>query len=280
MTEVAGLAMSALGLTPFVSQCFAGFDNLRDSRRFGENYQRYDLTLDVLRLRFSRWNDSVEATYRQSPNHGAPLVETRTVRRVLGEINNLLEQTAQISERYGTRRLEGFDEEAALDISTMEVSKRLQELSHKRQVGSSWRQRVTWVFYDQREFRQLVQQAAEYISQLEGLLPTDLYLKRLLRQQVQGMKDARGLGAVGDAAVEADPLLHSFLSALPAEEHHTYRRNEPSGESRNLWGDEVNLPATAQSARGIRNLYEGNKPAGQSRNIWGTKVGGKSILED
>jgi hypothetical protein len=88
MPEIAGLVVGGVALASLFSTCIEFLNDIRLARSFGADFERCQLTLDLVKLRLSRWGESVRVHGNPSERqHGVRLAsraEADTVKRLLG----------------------------------------------------------------------------------------------------------------------------------------------------------------------------------------------------
>src|SRR5271155_746968 len=100
MAEAFGIFAGAAGLAGLFTPCVECFEYVQFGRRFGQDYERSLVKLDVVRLRLSRWGVSVgivadpreSRTSFPTSQGGASDAELAMVKSVLGQIIDAFEE--------------------------------------------------------------------------------------------------------------------------------------------------------------------------------------------
>src|SRR2546421_7448225 len=105
MAEPIGLALGVAGLGGIFTSCVNCFEYVQIGRQFGKDYGRYMLRVDVVRLRLSRWGESVGMYMApaQSPTEycgSASSEDIAKVNEILGEIMELFADVEKSSNKF------------------------------------------------------------------------------------------------------------------------------------------------------------------------------------
>src|ERR1700730_12325786 len=107
MAEAVGLTVGGVGLATLFTTCIDCFEYVQLGRKFGTNYQRCLLKLDIVKLRLSRWADAVNESQQQYNVAISSASEAPKVREILGEIIELFVDAEKVSAKYKVKAKPG-----------------------------------------------------------------------------------------------------------------------------------------------------------------------------
>ena len=236
MAEAGGLAIGIFGLAGLFSTTVQCFEFIQLGRAFEKTFQTSQLKLDNLRLRLSRWGNSLGLSNNLHDNpHDAALLENRLgpqaiehARSVLGQILLLFADAESISHKFKSRttandsRLATFDPQVHLDSATVELHNKIHQLSVARQNRTGLRQKAKWALYEEKSLRRLIEDVTKLIDGLVELFPAHQELqRRLCEVEVSTMGAYESMPVLRDVAAKQDRFLEDAISRV-ANKGQTY----------------------------------------------------------
>lgn len=221
MAEVFGIVSGALSVASLFNNCVDCFEYIQLGRHFGSDFERYQLQLDVSRVRLSRWGAAVRVNQQDRFDEASPDPEVALARDILEDIRDMFQNLHQKSSKYRSRAaLEAPAVQAVADPETMSAGARrlhgrLMAIARSRQKTTSLSKKVSWAIYDQRHFGNMVRELAGHINALEKLFPVGPVAKQLAQVEVDEVNEEPELEALRAASTEIDGVL-----ARAAEEKH------------------------------------------------------------
>lgn len=226
MAEAAGLVIGGVGLLALFDTCMSAFEYIDAGRHYGKDYQKAALKLEVLQIQLSRWKSTVDIrddlTGISDKVQVATQDEVKTVEKLLGEINNDLEDARKTSKRYELETLPPPDESA--EAATLDaVTMRMRQLAVKRQKRSSFGQKTLWALRDNRKVSRLIEDLSEHVNSLVQLFPAvvpkqvELAVTDMTEVvQPSGVEepDDEALNMLREASADVDPQLSAALQTL------------------------------------------------------------------
>ena len=109
---MAGLALGAASTLPALyTTCVQGFNHVQAARSFGADFERAQLRLDPVQLRFSRWGKSTMIDGSNREGHYRAAVasspQENLAKNLLGQISAALEDAKKTVERYQLATCDG-----------------------------------------------------------------------------------------------------------------------------------------------------------------------------
>ena len=187
------------------------FEYIQLGHRFGQDYERCQLKVDIAKTRLSRWGEAV-AINRDSrfttAMPGDP--STRQVQSILEEIGLLFQSVQKASKRYelGAKQedLVLFQDEDMSPVCQRLHSRRARGV-RQRQKQTSLARKVTWALYDGKHFDTLVDQITGFIDDLEKICPVEAARRQLAQLEIEEVGDEPSLEIISNAATQVDPVL-------------------------------------------------------------------------
>lgn len=181
--EPVGLSLGVAGLVGTFTACVDCFENVRIGRSFGEDYQTSIIKLDLVRLRFTRWGQSVGinegdeslAVQRLKDAVAAPEKDFPLVEMTLGQILRLFKMVEENSSRLAMKASKAptvtTDDMTTENGTIRALHESMRNLAVQRQKRSSTLQKVSWALFRKREFAELVANLTNLVSELVELAP-------------------------------------------------------------------------------------------------------------
>ncbi|KAH0541568.1 hypothetical protein FGG08_003980 [Glutinoglossum americanum] len=288
MTDPVGVTFAVAGLASIFTACVDCFGYVQLGRKFGKDYQRCLLKLDIARLRLSRWGESVkiyENTDGSWQRHEIPLKSKRdaeAVRGILGEIMALFADAEVVSNRYKSKAkstdLALHDSTIDLEPDLLSLHNKMRDLAINRQKRTGFAKKAAWALYDQKQFSRLIEDVSQLVSNLVELFPATERQQQLCLSETKEMGGEADLQVLKDAANGVDDLLQeTVIMAISSQGGHQYNSIQAFERARIGNGNYV---AAGYVPNGPGHIYNGITASGDSR-VWnGDNYGGKSIFDD
>ena len=225
MAEIVGLTVGVIALAGLFSNAIECFECIQFGRAFGKNFQTSQLKLDNARLRLSRWGSSLGLS---DDLRGARLLEERfgskTIEHAkasLGQILELFAKAESVSEKYKRQTkandssLATYNSQTDLGLATADLHNKMRQLSMERQNKTALWQKAKWALYEEKHFRQLIEDVTGLINGLVELFPASQEVQqRLCDTEVSMMGVSEGLSILKEIAAEQDKLLETAISKV------------------------------------------------------------------
>ena len=230
--EPVGLTLGVAGLVGTFTACVDCFENVRIGRSFGEDYQTSIIKLDLVRLRFTRWGQSVGinegdeslAVQRLKDAVAAPEKDFTLVKMTLGQILRLFKTVEENSSRLAMKASKAptvtTDDMTTENGTIRALHESMRNLAVQRQKRSSTLQKVSWALFRKREFAELVANLTNLVSELVELAPAMSQQQQLCKQEMTQISNDRDLvllhdilqQPVNDDAVSLDEHLRDAVT--------------------------------------------------------------------
>ena len=210
MAEVFGTVASALSVAALFNNCVDCFEYVQIGRRFGQDYERCQLKIDIAKIRLSRWGEAVAINKdARFATARPPEIVTQKVEFVLEQIGLLFQSVQKTSKGYELDAKQEdlllfYDEDMRPDYQR--PHRRLKAMVLQRQQQTSLMKKVAWALYDAKHFDRLVEQIMGFIDDLEKICPVEAARRQLAQLEIEDISDEPSLRAVSDAAAQIDPL--------------------------------------------------------------------------
>lgn len=202
--------------------------NIQLATQFKDDFETFQLKLDILRLRLSRWGEI--AGFGTSKNSGendkaqqnngedgsnrnaiVALLESisatmRTTQRRVGKMQRKLQQD-------NSEEAQVLDPELHMPFDLKSIRSRFMDFLRRRRVKiSTTIEAVKWVFYKQDQFNAFVKTISELLDGLDKLIPEDdqKKLRQLSDEECRGI-DRAYLQELKDIIDGCDPWLEGSL---------------------------------------------------------------------
>ncbi|KAJ5657817.1 uncharacterized protein N7484_001466 [Penicillium longicatenatum] len=152
------------------------FDYIQMGANFGKSFQTSLLKLDVVRLRLTRWGQSVglaKVDDVKPPQMTKLAPEDREqVQGILNQILELFADAEAASKRFKkcNAAVPVLDPAKELDSVSASLHQKMEDLAKKRQDKSEVEQ-DEWTMYDEKNFTRLIKDISELVDGLVGLFP-------------------------------------------------------------------------------------------------------------
>lgn len=254
--ESAGLAFSVAGLAGAFTACVDCFEYIQLGRKFGQDYGKCLLKLDVEKLRMSRWGVAMGLGPQSSLNPQALISKEdfAVARRLLEQIMDSFKEAERVSERFGkhsmmqntgTEDLVVYDAGSSLDPSYQRLHLTLRELARQRQNRTSLLNKTTWALYEKKRFDSMIADVTVFISKLVELFPaTQEHQRALCQAEVSAISEIQDLALLNEIAGDDNTM----LAAEVQREIYSHGHNVTDWELR----DGATLSVGDENAFGVR----------------------------
>ncbi|KAI4603743.1 hypothetical protein KJ359_003561 [Pestalotiopsis sp. 9143b] len=284
MAEIFGTAAAALSVAALFNNCVENFEYVQLGRHFAQDYESYQLKLNVAQARLSRWGKAVAMNNDPRTATASPTDDdTRLVRGILEQMGLMFQSVQKMSKRY---ELAAEPNDLIL-LRSEDLNTNVQNLH--RHLGSTVRRRqeqiglfkkATWALYDVKQYDKLVDQITGFIDDLETIWPAEAARRHLAEIEIEEVDDAPALNTLQDAATDIDSMMKEVTAQSIAAKN---RAGKVSIQ------DDANVrigPEFAQNYSGsIGGKDETNSAdiidaRGRGRIHIGATYGGRSIFDD
>ncbi|KAF5013615.1 hypothetical protein FDECE_376 [Fusarium decemcellulare] len=264
--EAAGLALSLVSATSVIIE---GLGYIRLARSFPSDYSRYQLKIDLLRLRIARWQTAIEDAAEDLTEH-----EGSVAMRTLQDMAYLLKR----SEKLGLRHAQGMTHGGGKDVvqawqeEDLEPEARrahtiLREVVNNPPVTlgpkekPSLARRLFWAINDKPQFEKLIQELEFHTTNLEQMVPDEgralraacLTQARSIKskdtQDCQSLKHLMGVNQVDGQPT--DSIFAEIGQSLAAAGSHSFSTGVIRGQSNVTMGNRFEI-GCGGVPRGIR----------------------------
>ncbi|KAL3455859.1 prion-inhibition and propagation-domain-containing protein [Aspergillus heterothallicus] len=196
------------------------FDFIQMGAHFGQSFQTSVLKLDVVRLRLTRWGQSVgladvhDDVKRLQMTNLAP--ESREqVQDLLAQVLELFAEAEAASKRLRRRNpsVAALDPATELDSLSASLHKKMGDLAKKRRGKSQLEQDQLTIMYEEKNFMRLIEDISELVDGLVELFPGKQEEQRkLCEEEVSVMNiDENALSLLKEVAAAHDKLLNDAV---------------------------------------------------------------------
>ncbi|KAB5550746.1 prion-inhibition and propagation-domain-containing protein [Coniochaeta sp. 2T2.1] len=210
MAEASDAVTCAVSVATLFNNCVDCLEYVQLGPRFGRDYERCQLKVNIARTRLTRWGHAVsinEDSLFAATSPADP--STQQVRSVFEEIALLFQSLQKASKRYelGAERqdLVPFQPED-MHPTFQWLHGHLGQVAHQRQKKTSL-VKEAWVLYDGKSFEKLIGQITDYVDELENICPTETVRGRFVQMEIEEVDDEPALAAFSEAAADVDSLL-------------------------------------------------------------------------
>ncbi|KAL2809094.1 prion-inhibition and propagation-domain-containing protein [Aspergillus granulosus] len=290
MTEPVSVVLATAGITGILTSCIECFEYIQLGRSFGKDYERCLLRLDLVRLRLSRWWESLHL-----PMSSAIPLSLRTpedlqiLRSTLEDILDQFDEAKNLSLKYHkpasigpSTDLAVYDPDRDLAPNPRRLHGKLRDMALRRQKELGLSRRVTWALYDQKSYNQLIENVTDLVNSLVTLFPSEefhLAQQKLCREEVEELElEYRpDLHILQETSCEVDNLLGETLRrAISTRGGNRYEGMTVTGHAIVENGDYV---AQGSVVTGPGNLYSQIHISGATRVRNGTNYGGRGVFD-
>ncbi|KAJ5436398.1 heterokaryon incompatibility protein s [Penicillium cf. griseofulvum] len=193
------------------------FEYIQMGSNFGQSFQTSLLKLDVVRLRLTRWGQSVglanvdDGDVKQLQMMNLAPEDQEQVQDLLAQILELFAEAEAASKRLRRRNptMKVLDPAEELDGVSASLHQKMKDLSKKRQGKSELEQDQVTVLYEEKNFARLIEDISELVNGLVDLFPgIQEEQRKLCEEEVSGLNANEGaLSLLKEVAAGQDKLL-------------------------------------------------------------------------
>ncbi|KAL6901589.1 prion-inhibition and propagation domain-containing protein [Trichoderma evansii] len=216
MSEIFNIATGALSVVVLFNNCVQAFEYIQLGRHFGQDFERYQLKLDVAKTRLGRWGEAVGINRDERFTSTSTTDDAvKDALGILGDIGHCFRAAQDKSIRYAGRA--DKQDLTVCDTSDMNpifqrLHNRFKEIARRRQKSTDIIKKTAWALYDGKSFENIVNQILSWIDELEKLFPIQTTtFQRLAETEIEEVNDEPSLKTLKDAADGVDPALEQAL---------------------------------------------------------------------
>jgi Prion-inhibition and propagation len=280
MDELAGAFMDGV-------ECF---DNVQLGRKFGPDYENSQFKLDLVKLRLSRWGESVginsDPAERPHEVAVASSGNQETAKRLLDRISMVFEDAKNNSAR--AQQFARPDEQEFFvpqeDMIPRGVHKTVRMLSNKRQKRTTWTRKAAWALYDEKQFNEIIIKVTALVDDLIKLFPAaHANEQQICKEEVTEISasaNEQNMMMLKETAIGVDDLMGTIVTqAIKNASGHTYEGLKMSEKSKLIMGNlYVNGAQPAQMPR-PGHSYKNIVSSGSATGLLGDQHGGKGFWD-
>ncbi|KFY22013.1 hypothetical protein V491_02907 [Pseudogymnoascus sp. VKM F-3775] len=279
MAEPFGIVAGDIGIASAFTACVDCFEYVQFGRHFGRDFQTSQLTLNCLRLRLTRWGESVNIY--DDPKLGrqnATVTEVELAKDALVQILVLFADTQSISKKYKSTAKAGEDLSAYstgdMDPKAAVLDTKMKGLATQRQKKGRFLKLSSWALYHRSTLKDLLGQMVSLIDEIEKLFPAPQSQTTLVQREAAEIGDKQSLELIEDAATDVDNLLQKTAGEVIAG--HQYSNIGIKGQA--LAGDAYSSDWSG-GAIGASHKYDSVEVKEGGKALIGNKYGGKDFWD-
>lgn len=211
MAELFGIVASALGVASLFNNCVDCFQYVRLGRRFGRDYERYQLRLDIAQTRLGRWGEAVKINSHPRFHSSAPADQSvQVAQSIIEQIMFLFEFARKTSKRYelsADKQDLVVCEDKDMKPVGRALHRRLKDLACRRQKDTSLVKKTAWALYDGKSLEKIIDEITGLIDDLEKVFPVEAVCHKLAETEIEEVEDEPSLTMLKDAAGGIDAAL-------------------------------------------------------------------------
>ncbi|KAH7126432.1 prion-inhibition and propagation-domain-containing protein [Dactylonectria estremocensis] len=185
-------------------------------RRFGRDFERCQLRLDITKTRLSRWGEAV--AINEDPRFATDAPDDRDSRQaqaILEEIELLFQSVQKSSKRHEINASQ--DDLVRFEDNDMQrvvqgLHGRLEPVARQRQKRTGLLKKAAKALYDSRNFDKLVKQVTGFVDDLKKPFLVETTRRRLVELEIDEVDDELSLLALQDAAAGTDSVLSEAVA--------------------------------------------------------------------
>ncbi|KAI9642897.1 hypothetical protein NHQ30_008631 [Ciborinia camelliae] len=190
------------------------------AREFQDDFDPYQLKLDIMQLRLSRWGEIASITTIDSSDKSgneAQRADMKKVEEILGDIQSRLcmaqRDSKKLQAKLDANGAQGLDPESCLSIDLKKIHNRFMTFLHKRKIQTTKAvESLKWIFYQKEHFEKFIVDISELIDGLENTMPEEdrKKLRKLSDEECKGISKSN-LEELKDIIDGCDPWLESSV---------------------------------------------------------------------
>ena len=285
MTDPVGATLGVIGLAGAFTACVDCFEYIQFGRKFGADYSRCVLKLSIIRLKMSRWGESVDVKAKTTTPVDEKEVQAKDI---LSEIMQLFVSAEKKSLRFSSKAkaddLLLYNNNADLDPSIESLHLKAKGLAESRQKRTSLAKKTAWALYEKKAFERLIEDIKGLVDDLIELFPAARESQQKMgtveAAEFAKIEDGKNLEVLKAAIGEDDEILLGAVEGkmtLMAEGGHTWGDTEISGDASLNQGDQL---GPGQIPTGSQHRFAKTKISDRAIANQGDQIGmGKSFME-
>ncbi|KAM0349899.1 hypothetical protein ACHAP4_010254 [Fusarium culmorum] len=215
MAEIFGIVSGALSVAAIFNNCVDTFEYIQLGRHFGEDFQRYQLKLELAKTRLGRWGEAISINKEpRFSSFTSADKEVNIAREILEDIASCFEGAQKKSSRYADRadqrELEVFGE-SDMNPMLQRLHKHSKDIARQRQKTTSIIKKAKWALYDAKSLERTIDQICSWVDELEKLFPAESAQTQLVEREIEMIDDKPSLEALEDAASGVDPVMEDAV---------------------------------------------------------------------
>jgi hypothetical protein len=249
MAELFGIIAGAASLAALFVPCVDCFEYIQLGRHFSQDYETYQVKLDVVWLRLSRWGLAFGLGENPNPNSQPIQPQVVATERELDTLTKVLTRLLQ-DLLDAKKRSDEYDSDEEGGASSMEVCDPNTHLkgrfkvlhntitkivANRKQEGVSLRQKTKWALYEKKVFDRLIEDISSHMDTLEKVFPTER--KALINKALVSTSKAEVLDFSNEElkllafiAGTSDKMLVEAVESTLVAKGDTWRNFDISGE--------------------------------------------------
>lgn len=284
MAEIFGTAAAALSLTALFNDCVENFEYLQLGRHFAQDYESYQLKLDVAQARLSRWGEAVAMNNDPRTATVSPTDDdARLVRGILEQMGLMFQSVQKMSKRYELAAepndlvlLRSED----LDTNVRDLHRHLGSTVRRRQEQTGLFKKAAWAFYDVKQYDKLVDQITGFIDDLETIWPAEAARRRLAEIEIEEVDEGPALNALQDAATDIDSMMKEVTAQSIAAKNRAGKVGIQDDANVRIGAEFAQNYSGSVGAKDETNSVDIIDARGRGRVHIGASYGGRSIFDD
>lgn len=285
MAEPFGIVAGAMSIAAIFTSCVDCFERIQFGRHFGRDFQTKQLMLNCVRLRLTRWGESVQI-YDDVPKlgsqHASP-ANIQFVKDALLQILVLFADSESISKKYKLTAKPGEDLSAYstgdMDPQMMVLHNKTEALAIQRQKKGRFLKRAGWALYHRSALTDLLDQIVPLIDNMESLFPAPQVQDTLVQQEAAEIGDRQSLELIEEATAGVDSLLQRTVKEIIAGHQYPDIMFGGTFGGKFLAGDAYGSDWKGGPS-GSSHKYGNVKVDGSGKVLLGNKYGGKDFFDD
>ncbi|KAK4099084.1 heterokaryon incompatibility protein s [Parathielavia hyrcaniae] len=199
MAEVFSIVAGALNVAALFNNCVDCFGFIQLGRRFGRDFERCQLRLDIARTRLGRWGEAVKVNDDPRFSISSPTDKSiQLTQSILEEVALLFQSAWKTSERYelvtDQQDLVLFEDKDMKPIGRA-LHNNLRNLARTRQGRTSMARKTAWALHDGKALEKM------------KIYPVEAVCHKLAEIEIEEVKDEASLAMLEDAAWGIDTAL-------------------------------------------------------------------------
>lgn len=206
------ITSNVISLFNFAVSCF---DRIQLAREFEDDFETYQLKLDILQIRLSRWGEAAGITANtnkaiESKDSDSDAKPVNDAERLLSGIQDVLIKAQRKAKGMNVAsNSQTLDSEQCMPEDLKKIRMRFQIFIRRRRVqAAKVADEAKWAFYKRDNFERVVTSISALLSELERLFPEDTRQKlhTLSSEECKGISQSN-LEELKEIAEDCDPWL-------------------------------------------------------------------------